>query len=284
MSYFRARRYARRTLAATLCILAATTLPTGPAAGAAGGVSALLYNYEFIGTHGTVVNAAPGGPAATLKLYGTWSPVPQGVRFSGDTTGQASVAYGRPQRGYTLDEPATAAVGFGARIVYERPAGGKCTSDTPNVTQIGRFDSPAQAKIQLSDCSVSQTKVMMECRFAGALTVPSTDPPVVSTLPLLGGSAYNVSCVKGPDDADGKTIITLSVTRIQTGQTVTNRFAVPALGAMATKSFLSAGNKYPLPAPALNTDQFNGIMARTIYCAGTLRAVRDCLMTYLPVS
>src|SRR5579864_4712092 len=51
-------------------------------------------------------------------------------------------------------------------------------------------------------------------------------------------------------------------------QPVTNTFKVPAVGDLRTNEYISAGNKYPLPSPSQNTDQFNGDMTRTVYCAG----------------
>jgi hypothetical protein len=246
--------------------------------------AALLYDYEFTGTTGTVVNSAPHGPDVPLTLEGDWSSVPGGVDFSGNTTGESSVAYGNPLTGDSLNEPPRAAIGFGARILYYAPASGTCFGDTPNITQIGRFNTdkfPTQAKLQLSSCSVSQQHVVIECRFAGWATHVHKDPPVDSTMPLVNDGEYNVSCVKSPD-SDGSATITLTVTRVKTGQTVTNTFNVKAFGLMRSRAYISAGNKYPLPPPAQNTDQFNGHMTRTVYCAGVPANVTSCLQTYLP--
>ena len=140
-------------------------------------------------------------------------------------------------------------------VRYNRPAGGQCFADTPNLTQIGRFGPrSAQAKIQLTSCATSTTQVMMECRFAGGMAAPASDE-VVSTLPLVNAAEYHVSCVKSPDTS-GKTTVTLKVTRIPAGQTVTTTATEPAMGALKTREYVSAGNKYPLPAPAANTSQF----------------------------
>jgi hypothetical protein len=152
----------------------------------------LLYNYNFKGTGRIVGNSAPAGPRVPLTLRGMWKRVPRGVRFSGNTHGAESVAYGRPASGYTINVPSSHAVGVGTRIVYHAPAGRKCFADTPNVTQIGRFSlrtKSAQAKLQLSSCATSRTRVLMECRFAGARTGPKARP-VVSTLPLINRHAY----------------------------------------------------------------------------------------------
>ena len=241
------------------------------------GTSALLYDYEFTGTTGTVVNSAPGGPAVPLTLDGTWSAVATGVQFSGNTTGDESVAFGKPTSGFTLNEPKTAAVAVGTRIQYQRPASGKCFTNTPNLSQIGLFNAkptPTQVKLQLSSCATSSTQVMVECRFAGSLTTTAgSDPPVVSSLPLVSGHVYNISCVKAPDHS-GMTTITLNVTPVKTGVTTTDTFSVNAIGAMQSKQFISVGNIYPLPPPANNTNQFIGTMTRTIYCAGTNAARR----------
>jgi hypothetical protein len=216
-------------------------------------------------------------------LVGSWSPVADGVHFSGDTSGSRSVGFAQPATGFTLNVPATTAVGFGARIGYEAPTTGSCFGDSLNITQIGRFAAKAaQAKIQLSKCADNSTHVVMECRFAGALT-PATVLPVSSTLPLVDGHAYDVSCIKSADKA-GTASVALSVTDLSAGSaTVTSVFTVKALGALKTSEALSAGNKYPMPVPAKNTDQFVGDLTRVVYCAGTSAAVTSCLRGFLPL-
>src|SRR5690349_11122276 len=207
----------KRSPAMVLSVLAPVMLLSSPAASS--GNSALLYDYEFKGTQGTVINSAPTGPVALLTLHGSWSPARDGVHFSGDTSGDASVAYGRPVTGPTMNTPAGQAAGFGTRIVYNAPANGTCFSDTPNITQIGRFarhGRSGQVKIQLSSCADRHKKVVMECRFAGSLTTPQA-PPVESTLPLINGDAYDVSCRKSPDRANNTATITLTVTRLNAG-------------------------------------------------------------------
>src|SRR5216683_1165 len=119
-------KVARNVLAVAFSSLVVSTVLADPSGASTTGASALLYNYEFKGTTGTVANSAPGGPVADLTLTGAWTPVPQGVHFSGNLRGRQSVAYGRPASGYTLNEPATAAVGVGTRIVYQAPPLGKC--------------------------------------------------------------------------------------------------------------------------------------------------------------
>lgn len=255
---------------------------SGPSAVTAGAVSALRYDFSFAGTTGTVGNTAPQGPGMRLTLSGAWWRVPGGVHFSGNTTGRHSVARGRPAQGYTLNTPATAAVGFGVRFWYRKPATGTCFGDTPNVTQIGRYGlhiAASQVKLQLSSCTVSQTQVFMECRISGAGSSPDT-PPVVGTVPLVNGAGYDVSCTKSPD-SDGNTVITLRLVSLATGEPTVNTFTVPAVGHIRSTQYLSAGNKYPLPAPADNTDQFVGNMARAVYCTGPLGNVQRCLSAYL---
>ena len=277
----------KRSPAMVLSVLAPAMLLLSPAVSS--GNSPLRYDYEFKGTHGTVANSAPTGPAVHLTLRGSWTPVSDGVRFSGNTSGDASVAYGRPAKGPTINTPATAAAGLGTRIVYNAPGNGTCFSDTPNITQIGRYSprGPAgQVKIQLSSCAKRRKNVVMECRYAGSLTA-SHAPPVASTLPLINGDAYNVSCRKSPDQANNTATITLTVTRLGAGsgrKTVTNTFTVPALGLLKTRDYFSVGNKYPLPAPAKNTDQFKGDVTRVVYCAGSAGNVRTCLAGHLPAS
>jgi len=274
----------KKILIVMLWALLPAALLSSPLAGASG-VPTLLYDYQLAGTTGTVANSAPGGVVAPLTLSGNWQAVPTGVQFTGNTTGEWSVAYGKPTSGYTLDEPSAAAVGVGSEFTYQAPANGTCFSDTPNITQIGRFHlHDAQAKIQLSSCSSSQVKVMAECRFSGSLTPPGTSP-LVSSLPLISGDTYIVKCMKSPDQPNNTATITLSVTDLDATRgekKVVDTFAVAAIGDMQTTQFISAGNKYPLPPPADNTDQFNGIITSAAYCAGTPAQVGICLSTILP--
>jgi hypothetical protein len=280
---FGIRHQVAKVLVVAVAVAAAGSLAAGPAAARTAPASALLYDYNFAGTTGMVKNSAPGGPHVSLKLSGTWSAVKGGVHFSGDTSGHESVAYGKPASGYTLDEPSSAAVGIGALVRYNGPASGNCFRHTPNLTQAGRFGPRSvQAKIQLTNCAASTTQVMVECRFAGGKVAPAKDE-VVSTLPLVNDAKYSVRCVKSPD-TNGKTTVTLKVTDISAGHTVTTTGTEPAMGALKTKEYISAGNKYPLPPPAANTSQFNGDMFRTIYCAGTPADVNGCLAAHLPSS
>ena len=286
MRYLHVRNKARTTLIATFSAAAAAglVLAATPAMASPATAPTLLYKYDFAGTTGTVANSAPGGPAAPLKLMGTWSAVSQGVKFSGNNKGVQSVAFGKPASGFTLNEPSTAAVGVGTQIVFQGPGPGKCFANTPNITQIGLYSAShpsGQIKLQESGCTVSHLHAKIECRITGAKTTPTT-PPVISKLPLVNGDTYNITCEKSPDHTNGSAVITLTVTQVQGSVTVTNKFKVPALGTVATKKYISAGNKYPLLPPAQNNDQFNGVMSATIYCAGTQNAVTGCLSANLP--
>ena len=53
---------------------------------------------------------------------------------------------------------------------------------------------------------------------------------------------------------------------------------------MKTTEAISVANKYPLPAPASNTDQFIGNLNHATYCVGTTGDVSSCLTAYLPTS
>ena len=286
MRYPHVRNKARKTLIATFGAAAAASLVLAatPAMASPATAPTLLYKYDFAGTTGTVANSAPGGPAAPLTLQGSWSAVSQGVKFSGNDKGAQSVAFGKPSSGFTLNEPSTAAVAVGTQIVFQGPGAGKCFVSTPNIAQIGLYSAKTpsgQIKLQESGCFASHKHVKIECRIAGAKTSP-TSHPVLSKLALVSGDTYNITCTKSPDSSAGTATITLTVTQIQGPVTVTNKFTVPALGAVVTKKFISAGNKFPLSPPAQNNDQFNGIMNTTIYCAGTTTAVKSCLSANLP--
>jgi hypothetical protein len=118
---------------------------------------------------------------------------------------------------------------------------------------------------------------MFQCRFAGKLTPLKVDP-VQSALHLVNGGIYVVTCIKSRDQA-GTATVTLTATRVKASgnRRVTNRFTVAAVGAMNTKQALSVGNKFPVPASAGNTDQFNGDVDWVKYCVGPLAAVQGCL-------
>lgn len=259
----------------------AVAAPVGPARVTSAAESALVYNYRFAGTKGTVSNSAPGGPAVRLKLRGDWSKVHGGVHFAGNTTGKESVAAGKPTHGYTFDAPAADTVGFGARIRYQKAA--TCSTVTPNVTQVGRYAVGAvgsQAKLQLSDCASGHGKVFVQCRFSGSASPPNA-PPVTGKTALVNGAEYNLICVKTPD-GQHHTVVTVRVTRLSSGVTHANQVTVGPVGSMRTTEYLSAGNKFPLPKPAHNDSQFVGDMSQAVYCVGSSSAVQRCLAANLP--
>ena len=59
----------KRSPAMVLSLLAPIMLLPSPAVSS--GNSALRYDYEFKGTHGTVINSAPTGPAASQNTFVT---------------------------------------------------------------------------------------------------------------------------------------------------------------------------------------------------------------------
>jgi hypothetical protein len=264
--------------------LAAVPLLMGPAVAKTTTTgSAQIYDYQFKGTTGTVTNSATGGPVAPMTLTGTWSNTPNGVRFSGNTTGNESVGYAKPASGRTLSAGPGKAVGFGAQIMYQAPKGATCFTNTPNVTQIGKYSTTgpsAQAKLQESGCGTSTHKVLLQCRFTGSLSSSST-PAVSNKLPLVSGNTYDVTCMKSPDTKTGTANITFTVTNLKTNKTLTNHFSVSAIGAMNTSEYLSVGNKYPMAPAASNFDQFNGGVNSTFFCVGSIADVSTCLSSSL---
>jgi hypothetical protein len=250
--------------------------------------SALLYDYSLAGVaSSSVPNRAPDGPAIPMTLAGSWRPTADGVYFAGDTMGHQSIGYALPAAGTeTLNAGAAQAVGVGTRFAYKPPTTDACFSDSPNLTQIGRFRANrAQAKLQLSKCDDSETAVFVQCRFAGSHT-PSTVGPVTSSMRLVAGDTYVIRCIKSPDNA-GTATVSLSVTAIDpTGHTRTqvDDFSVEALGVMKSTRAVSVANKYPLPATTNNTDQFVGVLGQATYCVGTTADVTACLASYLPAS
>jgi hypothetical protein len=207
--------------------------------------------------------------------------VANGVHFTGNLTGQNSIGHADPA-GDTINEPASAAVGIGAYFKYQAPTSGGCFGDSLNITQVGRFKAYSpQAKLQMTNCGEYQSGEYPQCRLAGSST-PGDVYPVTSTVKMVGGDRYVVTCRKTPDAA-GKAAVVIAVTNLDAAggaKTVTQTFSVAALGAMTTSAAFSAGNKYPLPPANKNTDQFQGVITRTVLCGGTTAAVTSCLATY----
>jgi hypothetical protein len=285
MQYLHGHGRTRNLLAVAFSALTTATLIAAPASAATQPNPALLYDYQFANapTSGIITNS--GSADVPLTLDGDWAATTTGVRFAGNLTGKESVGYAKPTTGDTIDSPPKDAIGFGAEIVYKGPpAKATCFTGSPNVTQIGRFSSttgPGQAKIQLSSCSDSATQVMFECRFNGSLSSPAT--PWLSTVPLVNGNTYVVSCLKSPD-ASGMDTITVTVTDVTTSTTTPTTFTVPAIGKVATILYLSVANTYALAPPADNHNQFSGLMESTVYCVGSAANVSSCLSTSLPTS
>jgi hypothetical protein len=247
----------------------------------------LLYSYNFTGSTRTVADLATSSPYGDvpLTLRGNWSDAsPTGVQFSGNTTNEKSVAYGKPTSGDTLDVPSTDALGVAAQLGFQAPSLSGC-DDTPNVTQIGRdgASGAGQIKLQESNCTPGQP-TYMECRVAGANDTPQDDLPLASSFKLTAGDNYNVYCVKSRDHG-GTTTLTLTVEDISNPnrQVVTNTANMDAVGGVVTTAYISVGNKYKLPAQSQNTDQFNGIVDLNAYCSGdSSDAVITCLTNSVP--
>ncbi|HRJ91298.1 MAG TPA: hypothetical protein PLU21_03770 [Candidatus Saccharibacteria bacterium] len=235
------------------------------------------YSYDLRNVqNGAVVNQATKNSGTKLYLEGNWSQHSSGVQFDGNKTNMQSVGQAKP--GSTATLTASDAIGAGVEFQYDASAGA-CTSDSRNVTQIGRFATGAsQLKIQFSSCSANKKATFVECRVVGSGAV-STDKPVRSTLALVDGMMYVASCAR--DVKTGSTRpVTLSVTPVG-GQTVSNVFAYRDSGTFNATGYLSVGNKYPLPAVSKNTDQFTGIISRVVYCsAANLNDVDACLASW----
>lgn len=270
-------------------IAAVVALAAGAVLGLPGGAEAAtassIYSYTLTGGSGTVANAAAANPAVPLTLTGAWTASAYGVHFAGDLAGTQSVGWAKPTSGTTVSVAANQSLGAAIRFRYSAPPpGSTCFADSHNLTQVGRYgDGLSQLKIQLSNCGDSAANVYVQCRVAGAATTPATTQvPKQSTLALLDGQQYVVRCVKAPDTATGAPL-TLKVTRLVAAPTtVSATFTVPATGAISSTAALSVANKYPLPAPAANTDQFVGDVAKVAYCAGGGAVVGPCLDTEVP--
>jgi hypothetical protein len=245
-----------------------------------------LYSYDFTGATlaSPIANAASANSSVKLNLYGSWSQSAFGIHFAGNQSGQQSVAYAKPASGNTLSVASNQALGSAIKFKYEAPTSGTCFSDSHNLTQIGRFGAGlAQVKMQFSNCGINSSQVMVQCRMAGANSTIN-DVPMTSTQPLVNGEAYVATCTKAPDPTTGSATMQLAVTRLSDAQATTDTFAITRTGAITSTAYLSVGNKYALPPPTENTDQFNGDVAKVAYCASTTTvAVDSCLHTEIPV-
>lgn len=270
------------TTGGMVAILALAMVPQVASAATPG----TLYSYDFTGAtlSSPVANGAAANTSVNLNLYGNWSQSAFGIHFAGNTSGQQSVAYARPSSGNTVSVPGSQAFGSAIKFKYEAPSG-NCFSDSRNLVQIGRFGNGlSQAKLQLSGCHINTSNVFVECRMAGSNSSTS-DVPLASTQPLVDGEAYVVNCVKAPDPSSGTTTMYLTVTRLSDGHTTTDTFNITRTGTIQSTAYLSVGNKYALPSPSQNTDQFVGDVAKVAYCAGaTTASVNDCLATEVPTT
>ncbi len=244
-----------------------------------------VYSYSFANANGTITNTAAAYPKAALTLTGNYTSSAYGTHFSGDLNSLSGAGY-KPAAGNTITVPSNSAVGVAVRFKYQAPATGSCFGDSSNLTQIGRFAAKtAQIKLQYSNCGSDTANVYMECRLAGNAT-PSSVLPVRSSQPLVAGAEYTAKCYKTPDALNGKTTTTLRVAKLDPtkGNVVTtDTFFTAPTGAINTTSWISVGNKYPLPAQAANTDQFNGDIAKVSYCqSAATRTVQTCLDTEQP--
>lgn len=244
-----------------------------------------LYSYAFDAPtfRNPVPNAAAANPDVQLRLAGSWSRSPHGVRFAGDLDGDQSVGYARPEGGDTLSVPGEDSLGFGARFHFEAPTDGGCFDDSRNLTQIGRFgDGLSQLKLQLSSCERSGSEVYPECRIAGENS-GVLDLPVAGTRPLVDGAEYVVSCAKIPVPILDRTIVKLETLRVDTGEKTVDSYPLTNPGRIRSEGHLSVANKYELPAPADNTDQFVGEIGKVSYCsAESAVLLRVCLGLELP--
>ena len=240
-----------------------------------------LYSYNFAGTTGTVANSAEVNTAVPLTLLGDWTATAAGVFFTGNTVDAQSVGYAKSASGSTLTVPATQSVGVSILFRYQAPSSGQCFSDSPNLTQIGKFAANiTQVKLQLSNCGKSATQVYPQCRMAGASTASSV-LPVMGTQSLVDGELYIVQCAKTPDPVSGKPTLELKTTKVDTingNQVTIDSFQIAKTGNMNSTQYLSVANQYPLKAQTSNTDQFVGEVLKLAYCKGAdLSAAQTCL-------
>lgn len=255
-----------RTLAASAAFVATATVASP--AGWAEASSASLYDYDLRNASSSVTDR--GSRAAPLKLQGNWTSNGAGVAFTGNTSGKRSVGVADPASSSTIDVPGDAAVGAVIDFTASR-----CSSDSDNLAQIGRFGSgEAQVKLQLGACSGGVVKP--QCRVAGANT-PKGAAPVTGSGTVQPGRRYVLECIKSPD-VGGSANVTVRLTDVAAGTTTTRTASIPDTGRIVSSKPLSVANKYPLPKMSQNTDQFNGTVRRVEVCSGTsVSEVRSCL-------
>ena len=114
-----------------------------------------------------------------------------------------------------------------------------------------------------------------QCRVAGAKT-PKGAAPVTGSGTVQPGRRYVLECIKA-SDVGGSASVTIRLTDVAAG-TTTKTASIPDTGRIASSKPLSVANKYPMPKPSQNTDQFRGLVRRVEVCSGTSVAeVRSCL-------
>ena len=255
----------------------------GAAPNAVAATSNSIYSYTLANYDASsVANEAAANTAVRLQLVGNWGPGVLGVEFSGNRVSSQSVAYARPSTGNTINVGAGQAVGVAIKFRYTAPVGRSCFTDSPNLTQIGRFGTGlSQVKLQLSNCQTTPGSVRAQCRIAGAQSTTS-QMPKTATRALLNGATYVVHCYEGPKVLGGRTLV-MKTTQVGS-TTTTDQFTVAAPGAITSTGYLSIANKYPLPSAASNnTDQYVGDVAKVSYCQGaSLLAASSCLGTEIP--
>lgn len=257
------------------CLLA---LPAVPVHAAAPGS---LYSYALDGSSALISNNALSNQGVSLNLLGNWAATTFGVKFEGNLTNKQSVGYAKPASGSTLYVPANQAAGASVKFTYQAPSKG-CFSDSPNVTQIGKYGSGlTQFKLQLSNCGKSKTTVYPQCRVAGSA---GANDVKTGTTPLVNGATYVLQCVKSPDPTSGSATLQLNLVKIDTANTYsTNTFSIKKTGTLNSSQYLSVANQYPLKSQTNNTDQFNGEIAQLAYCSGATTAdAVACLNTEVP--
>lgn len=243
-----------------------------------------LYSYTFDGTTATLPNNAAANTGVNMTLAGDWSQSGFGVLFEGNTTDKQSVGYAKPSSGNTINVPASQAFGGSVMFKYHAPATGNCFSDSPNISQVGKWGTnTTQLKFQLTKCSNNQNVVYPMCRVAG---LSGANNPVTGSQSLVDGQTYILQCVKSPDPASGNASFDLNLTHVDTvngSTTYSDSFSINPTGALTSTQYVSVANQYPLKSQSNNTDQFVGEIAKVAYCTGAdIAAARACLAAEVP--
>ena len=238
------------------------------------------YNFDNATSSGVANDGTVSG--ATLNMRGDWADSGTGVAFSNDLTSNESSADWTPATGETLDIPGDDTASIGAQFKFSNYTG-SCSTVNPHIAAVGR-DVPqvpgqvydGEMKIQL--CQTSGD-VFVQCRIAGESDHSET--PLTSSLALVENHDYNVECSKSGDNSVGGPVLTLSVTRDETGVTTTDSKDISASGHIlidqpnAPNNAVSVGNKTPRDSQANNVDGYNGIIYTADVCDSTSQADAD---------